>query len=163
MYHTTDTEGVIPADGEVIVKFVPDATAEYSVEGAESVEWYNCNLLKESSILTKGKTYFVIIKGEAGAKYSIKKEYTTIQVDRQFNLFTGAYSFTVETAGEYTVMFYCGKNTVSFTLYNADGTKIKEYSGGSGEISLNLAAGEYTFDLAVSEPTSAGVIIKSVN
>lgn len=33
----------------------------------------------------------------------------------------------------------------------------------SGEISLNLAAGEYTFDLAVSEPTSAGVIIKSVN
>ena len=163
LYHTTDTEGVIPPDGEVIVKFVPDATAEYSVEGAESVEWYNCNLLKESSILTKGKTYFVIIKGEAGAKYSIKKEYTTIQVDRQFNLFTGAYSFTVETAGEYTVMFYCGKNTVSFTLYNADGTKIKEYSGGSGEISLNLAAGEYTFDLAVSEPTSAGVIIKSVN
>lgn len=162
LYHTTDTEGVIPADGEVIIKFVPNATSQYCVEGAESVECYSKDFVECETYFTKDKTYYIKISGTAGSSYAIKpiKEYKNISVDRLVNLFDGAYSFTVETAGEYKVMFYCGDNTVSFTLYNSDGAKIEEYSGGSGEISLNLAAGEYTFDLEVSADTSAGVIIK---
>lgn len=160
LYHTTDTEGVIPADGEVIIKFVPNLTSQYSVDGAESVEWYSDALIKVNSSLTKDKAYYIKIKGEAGTEYSIKKEYKKVHVDSLANLFDGAYSFTVEIAGEYKVMFYCGDNSVSFTLYNSDGAKIEEYGGGSGEISLNLAVGEYTFDLEVSADTSAGLIIK---
>lgn len=146
-------------------RFAPPITAGYSVEGAESVECYSKDFVECETYLTKDKTYYIKISGTAGSSYAIKpiKEYKNITVDRLVNLFDGAYSFTVELAGEYTVMFYCGEHTVSFILYNADGAKIKEYNGGSGEFVLNLAAGEYTFDLAVSEPTSAGVIIKSVN
>lgn len=156
--YSADAEGVIPYGGEVIVKFVPDVTASYSVVGAENVDWYSSDLVKTDSWLSKGKTYFVKITGEKGGNYSLIREYTAISVDRLFNLFEGAYKFTIESAGDYTITFYTTKN-VEFNLYNTEGEKLKGYDGGHGEITVNLAVGEYTFDLSVSEADSVGIII----
>lgn len=161
LYYSTDTEGVIPEEGEIVVKLVPSATATYNIDGAESATWFDEYLNGAGTFLTEGRTYFVKIQGTAGDGYAIaiNKVYTKISLERLVNLFEGAYMFTAESAGDYTITFY-SSHTVGFTLYNSDGVTIKEYSGGSGEISLSLQADEYTFDLSVSETTSAGVIIQ---
>lgn len=161
--YTTQESGFISDSGEVIVKFTPNDSNIYKVDGAEDVEWYDSNLIKVGSYLTKGNTYFAKIKGQAGISYSIKqeKEYTKISVDRLVNLFDGSYTFTIESGGNYRIMFYCGKNTVDFTLYNGNGIEIYSYNSGSGNFELNLTAGVYTFDLHVSTATSAGIIVKS--
>ncbi len=163
MMNTTQESGLIPDSGEVIVKFVPKVTAKYEIEGAENIEWYDINLIKVGTCLVKGNTYFAKIKGQVGTAYSIKqwKEYINIPVGRLVNLYDGSYTFTIESAGNYAIMIYCGKNTVNFTLYDGNDKEIKLYNAGSGNFELYLISGVYTFDLSVSTSTTAGIKIKS--
>lgn len=159
LYYTTQESGLISSSGEVIVKFIPNKSVKYVVDGAEEVEWFDSYLNKVGSYLTEGSTYFVKIKGQSGTSYEIKqgKEYTKIYVNRLVNLYDGSYTFTIESAGKYGIMFYCGKNTVDFTLYDDNGKEIYTYNKGSGNFQLELSAGVYTFELSVSDATTVGI------
>lgn len=161
--YTTQESGIVPDSGEIVVKFIPNKSVKYEVDGAENVEWYDSNLIESGAYLIKDKVYYVKIKGQANTEYVIRqgKEYTQISVNRLVNLFEGSYTFTIQSAGNYVIMFYCGKNTVDFTLYNESGEEVCSYNAGSGNIPLNLPAGAYTFDLSVSTATSAGIIVKA--
>ncbi|MDE7256443.1 MAG: hypothetical protein K2N50_00600, partial [Clostridia bacterium] len=85
-----------------------------------------------------------------------------------FEIFNSAWKRVTAADGKYALSadsnyFIIIKGAVKEFTVNIDLCSTEGAEGvipESGEITLNLSAGEYSFDLAVNEPTSAGLIIK---
>ena len=163
LYFSNNTRGVLPAEGEVLVKFVPQETGKYTVEGNVDVVWYDNRLNTiDSNLQVSGLTYYVRISGERGTEYNIKleKEFKDVVVNRKVNLFKGDYKFNISEDGLYGFYVYCTPNvSVSIDIFNVNGQLIEQYSGITGNFAVELLSGEYYFTLEISDDTSIGFVI----
>lgn len=126
--------------------------------------------------MERGKKYYVLVKNYSHADGNVKiytrinPVYSISLTANVFEIFDSAWKLVTAADGKYALSadsnyFIIIKGAVKEFTINIDLCSTEGAEGvipESGEITLNLSAGEYSFDLAVNEPTSAGLIIKPV-
>lgn len=159
----SNTEGIISEDGFNIIRYIPNRSNEYVVNGAQSASWYDSQLNRVSNNLKVGNTYYVKIEGNPGEAYNItfQEILKSLRLENRQNIYPGFYKLAVENPGIYNLIVFCSKS-VFVDIYDENNQIIEQNIDTSSAAfkSLNLNKGNYYFEFRTEDASKVVLTVQ---
>ncbi|MDE5616503.1 MAG: hypothetical protein K2I78_01790, partial [Clostridia bacterium] len=147
---TESLVGEIGSDKYRYIRFVPDKTDFYDVNGADKFAWYDEHLTTFSGKMDEGSVYYLKVMGEENAPYSIsiRRRATFIPLRSSFDAANKLYYIEIEQDGAYTITTWIS-NGVSgtYNIIDSENNIISSNNKAGGKLIAHFGQGTYYIDM----------------